>query len=252
MFAADHIRQLTQGHTTTEHIRRPKQGTDGRYRTETYLHTVTHPALLDQLDQTVTGATGGGETIRTAYGSKPAGRIDVLAFLERIDKQSKTIATQHGIPNLPLRRRLQAIGGILGDATDRTVRSWWSTARILTTHDTPPFAPDVPCPIETCERRGTLRVRIEEQAGVCVECHTVWDETDFGRLRLWVEWSAEHLRGPQHWVNSEDTHGYDEQLGYVVECQSCVPWRAGMAERETARLSQAPTRTRGKQLAHAS
>lgn len=238
MLAADHIRELTQTFTTAEHVRQPTQGPDGRWRTQDRIHHVTHQALLDQIADTVTGSTTAGEMFHAAYGSKPAGRIDCLAYLERLDRQSRAFAAEHGLPLLPLRDRLSRLSGVLGDRPNHTVKAWWATARVLSQHDGPPLAPDVPCPQEPCERWGTIRARLDERIAVCVECHHVWSDEDgtFGRLAIWAQWAAEHLRGPRHWRCEDEVTGYPG-LGYRVECVECAPERLAMAKREAARLA---------------
>lgn len=252
LLAADHLRELTRGFTTTEQVLRPRMRPNPTTNPHTYpaweptgamrwaLHTVTHQPLLSQIQETITGSTTGGEVFRPAYGSKPAGRIDCLAFLERLDRQSRRLAIKHDInPDQPLRNRLRALSGVLGDRPHDTIKGWWATARVLTQHDGPPFAPNAPCPIETCERQGTLRVRTDPNIAVCVECAHVWTGPDFGRLAIWVEWSTEHLRGPRHWRTDEDHTGYPDHLGYRVECTECAHDRLMMAGREAERLRQA-------------
>ena len=260
MTAADHIRELTHGFTTATYGPTwvPIPTTErGPYRRGSAgwtalpgqsIHTVRNAALLDQLRRTVTGSkmTTDG-TFHAAYGSKPAGRLDVLAFLHRIDRQSSDLATEHGIPAaLPVDDRLSRLAGVLPLEPHRVVRSWWATARVLTQHDGPPYSPDVPCPVETCERHGSLRVRVQDRLAVCVECHTVWtdDTTDreatFGRLAIWIKWAAEHLSGLRHFVPATDeVGGYPEELGYRIECEECRPERLAMAQRESRRLVEA-------------
>lgn len=227
MLNADMIRELLTGFTTTETIRRPTQHDDGRWYTENTLHTVTHPGLLDQINDTVQGRTGNGEIFHAAYGSKPAGRIDCLAYLERLGKESKTLAAAHNIPTLPLRDRLQRISGAIGDTTTPTIKSWWVTARVLTQHDSPPFTPPVPCPIEECERRGTLRVRLSQEIAVCTECRNTWTGPDYNLLAIWCAWAAEHLKGPRHWLTDDD--------GFPTECTECLATRQQMATRRDQR-----------------
>ncbi len=263
MFVADYIRELTRTHTTTEHVRQPTLTPAGRWLTTGRLHTVQHPPLLDQVHDTTTTSPAPGAWGGTAYGSKPAGRVDALAFLERIERQSHDLAVDLGVtldrkppPAIPearrdlwaLKARLTLIGGHLGgQLSNPLIRSWWATARVLTQHDGPPVAPDIPCPIETCDRRGTLRIRIDEQVAVCIECHTVWTndhpaapELTFGRLALWGEWASTHLHGIRHWTDAAD-HGYPPGLGYRIECADCLPERHARAAREAARLAAART-----------
>jgi hypothetical protein len=190
MIAADYINQLLHPFTTTEKV--PL----GVYR-------VKHPALLDQIEWTVTTATTSGQVFHSAFGSKPAGRLDALVFLGRLEKQSVEIASRYGIKNMPLRARLGEISGKLGASPDPVVERWWATARILTQHDTPPVALNVICPNEACDTRGSLRVRLdsEEDMAVCTHCGQVWTERTqetFNRLVVWVRWASVHLVGPYH------------------------------------------------------
>lgn len=192
MLALDCISQLIHPFTTSEQV------------VNLGLYTVRHPALLDQIEQTVTGTTTGGQVFRSAYGSKPAGRIDCLAFLQRIDQQSKSLALEYGIPLKPLRPRLSALGGAVGLFPHKTITSWWVSARVLTQHDGPPLAPDVHCPNEECDRRGTLRIRFDPNVALCINCGVTWSDThpdpanSFGRLTVWIRWAVEHLSGSEH------------------------------------------------------
>lgn len=241
MLAADYIRELTQTHATHEQVRQPVQDADGRWRTKSRSHVVMHKALLAQIEETITTSASPGAWGGSSFGSKPAGRIDCLAFLERLDRQSRSMAADHGLSLMPLTPRLTALAGKIGDRTDFHVRAWWATARVLTQHDGPPFAPNVPCLVERCERIGSLRLRLDEKVAVCVECHTVWSEgsedptMSFGRLQTWVIWAAEHLGGLRHWRTEDELTGYPG-LGYQVECEECRPERLERAKREAARL----------------
>jgi hypothetical protein len=185
LLPSDYVRQLVDGFWTRERIPGFKP------------YVAQHASLLDQLENTLTGSTTGTDPVRGPSGSRPAGRIDVLAFLERIQQQSTELATELKIPALPLRARLRRIGGELGLTPDPRVRGWWVTARVLTSFDSPAFTPNVPCPNEKCERRGTLRVKVgdapEQRMAVCTECHWVWDGPYFGVFAEWVRWASEHL-----------------------------------------------------------
>lgn len=192
MLAFECINQLIYPFETSESL-----GTLGR-------HVVKHLSLLDQIDQTITGSTTGGQVFRSAYGSKPAGRLDCLDFLARIDKQSRYLAKDYGLPLAPLLPRLSALGGAIGANYHKTVSGWWISARVLTQHDGPPLAPDVHCPNEECDRRGSVRIRFDPNVALCVNCGVTWSDThpdpanSFGRLVEWVRWAIEHLSGPEH------------------------------------------------------
>lgn len=64
------------------------------------------------------------------------------------------------------------------------VRRWWRQARIMTGFDWV-YRPFNTCPV--CEQRGSLRILVELQSGMCVECRSVWSPEDFHRL-------ADHIR----------------------------------------------------------
>lgn len=199
LIPSDYVRQLVDDFWTHE---RP-EGWDRRY-------FVGHRALLDQLEDTLTGSTKGSDPVRIVAGSRPAGRIDVLAFLERIQSQSLKMAEEMGIPPMPLRARLLRIAGELGLSPDPVVRSWWVTARVLTSFDSPAYVPNVPCPNEECERRGSLRVKVgdreDQRQAVCVECHWVWDGPYFGVFAEWVRWASEHLGSGHSCVECASVH----------------------------------------------
>lgn len=249
MLPADMIRELIHSYTTHEQgnylhpirVPIPNVGNPSNGWTRIVIpvngHHINHPPLLDQLEATVTGRTladdphgGGGPQ------SKPAGRIDVLAFLHRIDTSSTKLAEELGTPTrTPLRDRLSKIGAALGTDTNTTVRGWWITARVLTQHDTPPYSPAVPCPNEDCEKLGTIRVRLDQRIASCTDCHDVWTHTDgrYQALANWCAWAAEHLNGPRHWTTDTD--------GYPVECTACLATRQEMAKRLTDRINAAVT-----------
>lgn len=237
MIAADHINHLLYPFTTTERVALPVMR-KGKPTGKTVLgpYTVRHPGLLDQIEQTVTGSTTAGQVFHAAYGSKPAGRLDCLMFLDRINKQSLQLANKFHLELSPLRSRLGAISGHLGLETNATVAGWWVSARVLTQHDGPPVAPNAPCPNEECDVRGTIRVRFDPNVAMCTHCGRTWsdneeDENSFGRLAVWVRWASEHLVGPEHWVLLDS-------LGPMTHCTECELERMVRADRARARLSE--------------
>lgn len=235
MLTSDYIRDLVVGFTTNEWV-----GSEDNRR----LHTVRHKALLDQLRTTLTGSQVGDDTVRRFNpGSKPAGRVEAMDLLLRIDRQSSGLACSYGLDSrLCMEDRLLSLSGVMSDEKfpDPLVKSWWAAARVLTRLDAPAYAPHVPCPNEECDTLGSLRVRVEERpeerVAVCTECHMVWAGTaDFGMLARWVEWASEHMQGARHWVNDSEVHGYPRELGYLVECEECLPWRKATVSRVAER-----------------
>lgn len=229
--ALDQIEHLTIGFTTSEVV--PSSAVPPSERVagaSTVRHIVHHPSLLDQIENTTTTSTTAGEMVRTHPRSKPAGRLECIAFVQRLDVQAASLAREVGVdPDLPLRARLRAIGGVLGRTTHRSVTGWWTAARILTQHEGRPLAPRAPCPVETCDQMGSLRVRFDPKSGLCVACGTVWSDDlgdpvhSFGRLAVWVRWSAEHLLGPVHLDDEGNT------------CQECIVDRLQRDLRRDAR-----------------
>ena len=198
MIAADHINELLYPFKSYQVV-------CGR------VHVVRHMGLLDQIEGTITGRTAEGQVFHSAYGSKPAGRLDCIDFIARVNSQSAELAEAHGIdPSaMALRRRLGALSAVLGARPHSRVRSWWVAARVLTQHDAPARSPSAICP--SCDRLGTLRVRLDPNVAFCVQCGDTWtdEDTSFGRLAVWVRWSNEHLRSPGH-----------------AECDECATERA--------------------------
>lgn len=230
------INALIRTTTTTNTIDRPVQLGDGTWTNNTEEHRTTHPPLLDQLDETITSSPlSASDSYAGNAKSKPPSRLDAVVLLERIRKESRTIAD-----TIRLRRtrnltdRLSAIAGATPDLTTddrdwitKLTRGWVVTARILTGWDAPPYAPDVPCPNTECERRSSLRVRLHDRVATCIECGVWWDQDSVEQLGTYVRWAAEHLRGPKHWLTDDD--------GYPIECAECHETRIQMAERKIAR-----------------
>lgn len=68
---------------------------------------------------------------------------------------------------------------------EHDVRRWWHQARIVSGWDQAAYRLFNTCPI--CETRGSLRIKLEVHAALCVECREVWDAETIGLL-------AEHVR----------------------------------------------------------
>lgn len=204
----------------------------------TRTHTTHHPALLEELDTNTTTAKVGVEKNHSDPRSKPAGRLDAVALLHRIDKEASHIATRIGSHQTgTLAKRLSSISGTLADADQDTtawartkIRGWVIGAQVITGWDTVPFTPDVPCPDTECERRGSIRIRVEDQVAYCVECGYHWGPSDILQLGTYVSWASEHLRGSRHWLTDDE--------GFPVECMDCLSTRQEMAERAVERRSR--------------
>ena len=193
---ADVVGELTAAYTHREHytVRALGGTTWGRD------HVTRVPSLLWQLEH-ATPSGQGGERGNSGYGSRPAARVEALSCLQSIDREASTWVRQlgeddnrdtagtilqlHGLlPRLEACERRRA-GCCDRHQLEHDIRAWWTQARIVTGWDSPAWRPDNTCP--SCEVRGTLRVKLADQAGFCVECRETWDETSIGLL-------AEHIR----------------------------------------------------------
>lgn len=238
--AADHIRELTQHHVTRVKIDRfvpipnvlttDPEGTSvpawTRIKTT---HQVDHEPLLQQLLEATTNASSAGAWGGGNAASKPAARLDAIAVLQRIDRQSAQLADELHLPHTVIGARLLAISGKVGDQEHPLVKAWWVAARCSTGWEQPPYSPDVPCPNVECERWSTLRIRLDDYLASCVECGETWSESNYKQLGDYVQWASEHLHGPKHWLIDAD--------GYPVECtdKACLTERDAMAERQAMR-----------------
>lgn len=233
------IDQLVLGVSTTEAIDRIAQES-GVWKASKAKHTVRHPPLLDQLTAAVQASTMAlDETFRPSFGSKPSARLDAIAATQRIDAQAKDWAQKlHTRVRVPLKDRLR---GLVGGATAypslqadlaRSTRSWAVLAKVVTGMESPPFNPDVPCPNTECEKKGGLRVRLDDKMASCIECGSYWDPLRIGQFAEYVAWASEHLRGPRHWVMVERPGAVEPEFR---ECMECLTARQEMADRVVSR-----------------
>lgn len=154
--------------------------------------TVELPPLLVQLAHSVAGSTSG----HRAPGSKarPPGSLEGTDLLRTITQEALYLAGRilaryaaAALPGLQLtvrpRRLADALNVIWEYAAqidrdslldiDAAVRRWWATARVVTTWDTAPLKPYVPCP--ACRKRGGLQVIDRPLVMVCLDCGSAWD-----------------------------------------------------------------------------
>jgi len=190
---ADRIAALADPYEHAETIQLRSPIPNGRPAQTVRIHRVRFPSLLDQLALAVEPSTGVG--VARGYESAPAARIEAIDMLASILEGIASWTNTYRDPRRALRR-------LVGDdsLTDRSrvrllrdVGTWTTWARITTGWDTPPRRLRVPCPV--CTQRGTIRVRLDPQEAVCIECRTVW-ESATGTIGL----LAEYVR---HYNNSE-------------------------------------------------
>lgn len=199
MQLADYIRDLTEPHTHAEDytIRSGKAWVGQRHITRT-------PSLLAQLWANDVPSNAAEEGPRPEFTSKPAARLDALDTAVRIDLDAarwlRDLGEDDPVDTVVCLRRLHALAVSAHPATRRAitsdVRRWWIRARVVTGWDAPAWTPDATCP--QCGNRGTLRIRLADQIGTCVEdaCRATWDQTNIGLLADHVRLESEEAEKP--------------------------------------------------------
>ena len=178
---ADAVRDLTQPYTHIE----PYAVVDGG-KVKPKHHVTKHPSLLDQLRAAEQHA--GNDGTSGGYESRPAARLEAIATLNTIDSEVATWITWR---RRPVRGTTEAnLRAIVGIATDLgpddrrelagEVRRWLTWARVVTGWDSPPWRPNVPCPM--CGVKGGLRIRLLEESAACLDCGSAWDKGTIGLL----------------------------------------------------------------------
>lgn len=188
---ADIVQELTATHTHREpYTVRTTTGWETRH------HTTRVPSLLEQLWNNDTPSQAAQDGPRPGYKSKPAGRLDAVDTAARIDLDASAWIrdlgeTDHHTDTAACIRQLHALAvgadKVTRDAIEADIRRWWTRARIVTGWDSPAWEPDATCP--SCAERGTLRVRLSDQIGMCTNdaCRALWEPATIGLL-------ADHIR----------------------------------------------------------
>lgn len=185
---SDRVQDLTQPVTTRQTQWVPSA--DGT-RLEPTVHTVEHPPLVVQLEIAVAGSTAGASG--GGYESRPTANLEPLDALMVMREQVRAWV-RIGLRGSPssLGRDLVVLASRAHElddddlhALDRDVLRWWARARIVTTWDSPPLRPFVPC--MACDARGKIRIRVDPLAAVCLACGAAWDSSTIGILGAHVE-----------------------------------------------------------------
>lgn len=161
-------------------------------------HRTVQPGLLTQLAALIGEMTTSvdGTTTRPIMASRPPANVDALSCHTVI-----TMAAARWCWSLKLDLRdtpegnIRALVGavtLLDEDTTRTLademRDWRNTASVLTGWSTPPYRPQVPCPVPDCAQVGKLRINLSRHTGICLACRATWDIDTIGIL-------ADYVRG---------------------------------------------------------
>lgn len=152
-----------------------------------YPHTVEHPSLIDQLRECF--PDGSSRSSGGVPSSRPAANLTTIEALQMITVEARRWveyglrAPSRGVvADLGLLRSRAATLEQWADLSDLDwhVTRWWTRARVVTTWDTAPLRPFVPC--DQCGSTGTLRIVLEPLAALCLECGAAWDRSTIGVL----------------------------------------------------------------------
>ncbi len=193
------------------------------------IHVTEHPSLLAQLANSIepSGATEGG--LRPGFGSKPSARLDAIDAYLRIDHEAARWVRHLGEDDpgdtTTCVRRAHALGRH-NKAVQHAIRRWWVTARVVTGWDTPAWQPDATCPL--CARRGTLRIRLATQTGLCLPdtgCGETWTPDTIGLLADHIrdETETRANRHPTTPPNDTFTHATDAERARVRSAGEVSP-----------------------------
>lgn len=194
------IGDLTRARSHREHL----VATVG-LTTVAHSHFTRVPPLLAQLRYA--DWTKGSERGGSGFESRPAASIEALDTLVSIDLEAARWVRDLGEddPSTTI-GCVSLLGGLLPSANrckshrgeqvdgdwcctwhwvEHDVRRWWTQARIVTGWDAPAWRPDNTCP--SCGVRRSLRIRLAERVGFCVECRETWPSDSYQIL-------AEHIR----------------------------------------------------------
>lgn len=152
------------------------------------------PSLLEQLrSAAIPGevyAEDRGGTVRRMPASRPPAQIEAINLDLAITAwAADTVWRCHLTVREDTAANLRALVGahLTSDQQTDILRElirWVHHARVICRWERPAWRPDAPCPV--CDKRG-LRVRLETEHAICVECHETWDPSTIGLL-------AEHVR----------------------------------------------------------
>lgn len=191
----DYVDELTRPHTHREHY-------TAKYGTTSYQldHVTRVPPLLHQL-HAAAPAGKGDESSGGGYESRPSASIHSIDTLTHIDLEAsrwvRDLGEDDPVDTIACVKMLPALAADLVRCSkpgkrccsyhmlEHDARRWWTQARVVTGWDSPAWRPDNTCPM--CGVRGSLRVKLVDQVGLCSECRETWDDSNIGLL-------AEHIR----------------------------------------------------------
>lgn len=178
---------LTEPHINTEPI---PYWDHNRHRKIRH-HKTIQPGLLAQLYQAVNPIWS---TTDEPGGSMPASRppldAEALSRHQQITTAVRAWCTQLGLEWRPTAesniRALVGAAGRLDDTQQRRLladlRRWRSWCRVYLGLEHVRQITAVPCPLTDCQQRGTLRINLTTETGMCTACGAAWNPDTIGLL----------------------------------------------------------------------
>lgn len=189
----DLVDELTSKHK----VETPIYGwTPSRHRKMTAVKSMFYPPLLDQLADCV--RPHGGQTDDEGGGRRvPSSRAPL-----DLDALDRLVAIEHGVNRWRQQLGMDSRGdvkrdlrGLVGAVTRTTstqvdeltseASTWWRWCRTVAGWDSAPWRPHAPC--LACDKRGGLRVRLDQQTACCVACGAAWGADNIGLLARHIE-----------------------------------------------------------------
>lgn len=159
-------------------------------------HRTVQPGLLAQLAELGDAQPIEAEGGRSIPDSRPPCNLDAVSQHFQIQLAATRWCVSLGLevrdtPEGNIRALVGAAGALDDDtrtALADEMRSWRNAAATLTGWRTPPYRPQVPCPLVDCGKVGKLRINLTRQTAACLACGALWDTEAIGIL-------ADYVRG---------------------------------------------------------
>lgn len=196
MTLADQILDVADALTEPTLNREPIPYWDHNRHRKIKHHTTVLPGLLAQLHQSVHPVWSTAEDPAGAIpASRPPLEIEALSRHQQITDAARGWTLLLGLEvRATVESNIRALVGAtarLDDTQQRDLladlRRWRSWCRVYLGHEHVQHIRAVPCPLPECQQRGTLRINLTTETGLCTACGAIWNRDTIGLL-------AEHIK----------------------------------------------------------
>ena len=155
---------------------------------------INHPSLIVQLGERLEPGTSGDDiaVAGSGFGSRAPLNLEALDVLIHIDTESRRWVS-YGLDKPTRSETSDNLRLLIGECASladvdllelsKDAPRWLTQARTATEWESPPWRPNVACPL--CEHRG-LRVRLSTKTGYCTKCGEAWSEETISLLADYV------------------------------------------------------------------